>query len=110
MKFFSMDDSEVIRWMINYYCKNNHKSAGICTECNDLLNYAIKRIVNCPHGLNKPACSSCEIHCYKDTYRVKIHEVMKFSGPWIFFKKPVYGIKYIIKKKFRSQKIKKPSL
>ncbi|HNX25082.1 MAG TPA: nitrous oxide-stimulated promoter family protein [Spirochaetota bacterium] len=109
MKFLNQDEGEVIRWMITYYCTCNHKGTELCNECNDLLNYAVKRNMNCPHGVNKPVCSSCEIHCYKDAYRLKIRDVMKFSGPKIIFRKPLYGIKYLIKKKFRSGKIKKPS-
>jgi len=107
---FELNESAVIKWMINFYCIKNHKGSGLCDECSDLLNYAIKRNLNCPHGANKPVCSSCEIHCYNDIYRAKIREVMKFSGPRILYKKPLYGIKYLIKKKLIwRHKIKKPS-
>jgi hypothetical protein len=111
LKIFSLNEIDVIKWMINFYCVSNHKGEGICSECTELLNYAIKRNENCPHGLkNKPVCSVCEIHCYKDSYRERIREVMKFSGPRILFKKPVYGIKYLIRKKIISRyKTKKPS-
>jgi len=105
-----MNESDIINWMINYYCLNHHEGNGLCADCNDLLMYAVKRNENCPHGAGKPVCSSCEIHCYKKEYRKKIREVMKFSGPEIFLKKPLYGIRYLFKKKFRSGKIKKPSI
>ena len=112
MKFLRLKISEkdIVKWMIEYYCSCNHNTAGICDECSDLLNYAVKRNDNCLHGNNKPVCSVCEIHCYSATYRDRIREVMKFSGPRILYRKPLWGVMYLVKKKTGTgYKTKKPS-
>jgi len=96
---FDLNENDILEWMIKYYCTKKHNGIHICRECNELLNYAVKRHNNCPRGSDKPVCSNCEIHCYKENFRDKIIEVMKFSGPHIFLKKPLYGLKYLIKKK-----------
>lgn len=100
IRFNADDERETVKWMITYFCLKNHKEGEICSRCLQLLEYAGKRIDHCPHGAYKPVCSNCEIHCYKDIYRERIREVMKFSGPRVIFRKPVFGMKYLIKKKF----------
>jgi len=104
-----LDDKAVIHWMIDYYCKKHHKSDSICEECSAVLEYALKRIEKCPYGRTKPVCSNCSIHCYKIEMRQRIKIIMKFSGPVIIFRKPVIGIKYLLKKKmYRPEKLKNP--
>ena len=100
---FRLNEKDLIRWMISFYCKENHHSTkNICFDCEDLLKYAQERIEKCPHGENKPVCSQCEIHCYRKDKREKIKEVMRFSGPAVMRYKPLAGISYMLKKyKFR---------
>jgi predicted amidophosphoribosyltransferase len=73
-------DEKVLRAFIKVYCQKHHKSVnGLCDECKDLLDYALKRNEKCPLD-PKPKCKNCKIHCYKPEYRQKIKEIMKFSG------------------------------
>lgn len=65
--------------MIEIYCSINHKGGDLCPECDDLLAYAKKRILSCPHD-PKPKCKHCKTHCYAPAYRDKIKRVMRFSG------------------------------
>ena len=95
-------DVKTLTQLIKIFCDNKHKSLPknqwnpknktiinhesknliLCQECNDLLDYSIKQRKNCP--LNpKPLCKSCKIHCYSSDYRLKIKEVMRYSGKYL---------------------------
>ena len=99
---------EVVELMIRLYCKNKHKCKdGLCTECNELLEYVKLRRSKCPWGDKKPFCSNCKIHCYKPDMRTKIKDVMKFSGPRIVFRHPIIAVKHLIETKRQKKKLKK---
>jgi hypothetical protein len=51
----------------------------VCQSCRELLIYAEERLARCPYD-PKPKCKHCPTHCYKPAMRVRIREVMKFSG------------------------------
>jgi len=85
------------RVMIGMYCRHHH-GRSLCTDCRDLLGYVGKRIEKCPHGEAKPACSSCEIHCYKPEMRRRIQDVMRFAGPRMVWRHPVLAIRHLMKK------------
>ena len=51
----------------------------LCTDCRELLVYAIARRRACPLD-PKPACKDCPIHCYKPERRAEIRKIMRFSG------------------------------
>ena len=74
-------DKNLLEKFIGVYCRKEHHTNGktLCTECSDLRNYAFEKLDNC-HLDPKPKCKDCRVHCYKDPYRQKIKEVMKFSG------------------------------
>ena len=98
--YFKLDDKKISKWMIEFYCRKNHKCRELCTDCSSLYDYVLQRNNKCPFGTNKPVCSNCLIHCYNPQMRERIKTVMRFSGPAILFRKPVTGIKYLLKKKF----------
>ncbi|MGI6455888.1 MAG: nitrous oxide-stimulated promoter family protein [bacterium] len=72
---------KILRSFILVYCQKHHhtKNDTLCTECQDLLEYACRRVSRCPYD-PKPKCKECPTHCYKPEYRQKIKEVMRFSG------------------------------
>lgn len=79
--------------MIDIYCRGNHGSRGeICAECRELLAYAEKRLVKCPYGADKPACNDCPIHCYKPEKREQVRAVMRYSGPRMLFRHPIFAL------------------
>ena len=45
---------------------------------------------------SKSFCSNCMVHCYSPDMRVKIKEVMRYSGPRIMFYHPVMCIQHAI--------------
>lgn len=54
-------------------------SCRLCTECRELLDYAMARRRACPLD-PKPVCKDCPIHCYKAERRAEIRKIMRFSG------------------------------
>ncbi len=88
-------EKEIIRFMIALYCKKKHKQ-NMCSECQNLYEYACKRIDVCPFMETKTFCSSCKVHCYGKEQREKIREVMRFSGPRMIFYHPIMAIRHMM--------------
>lgn len=93
-------EKKTINTMINIYCskKHGHKKGELCSECGELLDYANKRLDFCKFGEEKKFCSKCPIHCYKKDMKIKIKDVMKFSGPRLLLHQPMEVIKHIFEK------------
>ena len=92
-------DVKTLIQLIGIFCDNKHKSRPknhwdpqnrtrtinesnspkLCQECSDVLDYSIKQSEKCPLD-PKPLCKRCKIHCYSSDYRLKIKEVMRYSG------------------------------
>ena len=90
------NEKQVIKLMIDIYCKKNHKCKnGLCDECQELLNYAHFRLSNCKFGENKTTCGKCKIHCYKKDMREKVKSVMRFSGPRRIIYNPIELIRHM---------------
>jgi hypothetical protein len=79
--------------MIEMFCRSRH-GRGLCGDCRALMDYVERRVAACPHGPAKPACSKCEIHCFKPAMRSRIGEVMKFSGPRLVYRHPVLAFRH----------------
>ncbi|MHB0896698.1 MAG: nitrous oxide-stimulated promoter family protein [Spirochaetales bacterium] len=65
-------EKNVVAFMINCYCKKIHHQDTLCESCNDLVNYAHKRLNVCPFGEKKTSCLKCKVHCYSKEKRVEI--------------------------------------
>ena len=89
-------EKDTVKIMIEIYCRKKHRNKSeLCDECQELLNYANKRLDFCKFGEDKSFCSKCQIHCYKKDMKLKIKQVMKFSGPWLIVYSPRQFIKHI---------------
>ena len=76
--------------MLLLYCRKHHASeAELCADFSGLEAYAFQRLDDCPWGMKKPSCRSCEIHCYQPEKREKIREVMRYAGPRLIFHEPL---------------------
>lgn len=83
--------------MIRMYCRaKHHSNNGICPDCQELIDYSNQRLLACPYGDDKPACSNCPVHCYKPIYRDKIRTVMRYAGPRMIWHHPVLAIRHLI--------------
>ena len=92
--------------MIRIYCRHHHYQ-DLCNECGAILTYAIARIEKCVYGPEKPACNKCTVHCYSPAMRVKVKEIMHFSGPKMIYEHPVMALIHFIKEKQLNQQINK---
>lgn len=88
-------EKSMIFIMIDVYCKGKHQSKTLCLECENLHQYALKRLTFCKFGNEKTSCRKCPIHCYKKDMRIQIKNVMKYSGPRLIFYHPVEMIKHL---------------
>ncbi len=103
---------QIIEQMIHLYCRGKHgQKKELCEECEELFQYAKARIEKCPFMKEKTFCSNCRVHCYKSDMRVKIKEVMRYSGPRMMLVKPhlvllhaYHSIKYKRKQKREEHK------
>lgn len=91
-------EKRTIELMINIYCRKKHKTekGELCEQCRELLEYANKRLTYCKFGDNKSTCSRCPIHCYKKDMKIKVKEVMRFSGPRLIIYSPMEFIKHLL--------------
>lgn len=91
------NEKRIIKLMIEIYCKKKHGyKYELCDECQELLDYAHKRLTYCKFGDEKSTCAKCPIHCYKKDMKMKIKGVMKFSGPRLLIYKPIEVIKHCL--------------
>ena len=90
-------EKKTVAAMIKLYCRNNHGSKeGLCAECEELLNYAHKRLGSCKFGEDKPTCAKCTVHCYKPDMRERIVRVMRYSGPKMIYTHPVIALRHLL--------------
>ncbi len=94
--------------MVKMYCDHNHgKNRSLCDDCRELTEFASERIDKCIFQEDKPVCSECQVHCYRQDMRDKIKTVMRFSGPRMSFRHPILGIRHLIdKRRFKHIDIK----
>jgi len=83
--------------MLRLYCKNHHHWEGeLCSECQELSDYAMNRLTHCKRGESKPACGKCTVHCYKPEMRQRIIEIMRYSGPKMLFAHPILALRHLM--------------
>ncbi len=95
---------DTVRVMIQMYCDGHHPNTAaihhrkgeLCPECEGLWNYARKRVLMCPFGDARPACSKCPKHCYAPKMRNQIKVVMKYSGPRMALRHPIMAVLHLI--------------
>ena len=81
--------------MIKIYCRDHHGATTIlCTECQELLDYAGVRLERCQFGAEKPTCASCPVHCYQRTRREQVKAVMRYAGPRMVWKHPLLSLRH----------------
>lgn len=91
-------EKEIVKEMIDRYCRKIHHQNELCKECQVLKNYALTRLSHCRFGEEKTACSNCKVHCYKPIYREKMKVVMRTVGPLMLFYHPIYSVKHLLNK------------
>lgn len=90
-------EKKVISQMISLYCMKKHNGEELCSECQALKAYALKRLENCRYGESKPFCNRCSTPCYAKEQKERIKKVMRFSGPRMLFYHPITTVKHLFK-------------
>ncbi len=91
-------EKQIIEQMIRLYCKKKEGHPTLCPECEEILQYALKRLDNCPFGEEKSSCKHCPVHCYKPQMKSKIRLIMRYMGPRMIWQAPLCTLKHLFKK------------
>ena len=96
-----------IKAMMGIYCRAHHSGSAnaLCSDCFALLEYAGKRLDNCPFAQEKPACNHCTVHCYGRNPRERVREVMRYAGPRMMFHHPVLAFRHLLDKRKPAPKL-----
>ncbi len=89
-------EQKTVAKMIQIYCRHREGNRELCADCTALLEYARKRLANCPFSENKSSCRKCSVHCYRPDMKERIKGVMRYSGPRMIFHHPIAAIRHII--------------
>ena len=90
-------EERTIEAMIRIYCRGMHNTRKtLCNDCNDLADYARRRLDKCPFQEGKTSCGNCRVHCYKPDMKEKIRDVMRYSGPRMLYRHPMFAFYHTI--------------
>lgn len=91
-------EEETVTVMIHRYCRDKHAQAenSLCPDCQELLDYARKRLQYCPFQEGKTTCGKCKVHCYKPDMRTRIKEVMRYVGPRLILTNPLMSLQHVL--------------
>jgi len=90
-------ERRTIEVMFGIYCRGHHDTSGqLCSECQELQDYALWRLEKCPFQENKTTCANCAVHCYKPEPRQTIKEVMAYAGPRMIWRHPYLAVMHIL--------------
>jgi hypothetical protein len=97
-------ETKTVNKMIIIYCRDTHgpDNRELCSECKSLQKYAAERIEKCIFGDDKPVCSKCPVHCYRQEMREAIKEIMRYSGPKMLTRSPLLSIRHLYRQIFKS--------
>lgn len=94
--------------MMRIYCNDHHHTTeAICNDCQSLLDYAHRRLDNCPFEEHKPACNHCTVHCYSSNRKFQVKQVMRYAGPRMIYKHPLLALQHLLDTFGEAPEIKK---
>jgi predicted amidophosphoribosyltransferase len=90
-------EKKTINKMVHVYCKSKHGSENneLCEDCTEFLEYARKRLDNCPFQEEKSTCGKCLVHCYQPVMKEKAKTIMRYSGPRLIYKSPILALHHV---------------
>lgn len=89
-------EKKTVDKMIHLYCHAKHGTCySLCEACNELNEYAQKRLSKCVYADEKPTCKKCPVHCYTPSMKTRIKEVMHYAGPRMLFKSPFLAVIHV---------------
>ncbi|MEW8505461.1 MAG: nitrous oxide-stimulated promoter family protein [Candidatus Thiodiazotropha sp.] len=101
-------EKQTITAMMAIYCEDHHHKVGeLCEVCEQLLDYAHRRLDTCPFQDNKPACNHCTVHCYSKDMRERVQDVMRYAGPKMPLRHPILSVFHLLDKMREAPKLSK---
>lgn len=101
-------ERKTIQVMIQIYCRDHHKSVStLCQECQQLMDYATRRLAHCPFQADKPTCGNCTIHCYRKDMREQVKKVMGYAGPRMIYRHPILALRHLLDSRRPAPDLKK---
>jgi len=93
-------EQDTFRCMARIYCAHHHGlvDGHLCNDCEQLMQYAERRLEKCPYGTDKPTCANCPIHCYKPAQREQARSIMRFAGPRMTWRHPLRALGHLFDK------------
>jgi hypothetical protein len=80
------DRKSYIDHAVRFYCTKKH-GGDLCSECKELLDYAMDRIDSCPNNLSGIRCKGCPTRCYSSKMSERMKDVLSFTAPHMFFQR-----------------------
>ena len=90
-------EPRTIEAMLHVYCRGRHgTTGGPCPECEELLDYASRRLDRCPYQEGKTTCAKCSIHCYAPVMRERVRAVMRYAGRRMLHRHPILAFYHLV--------------
>jgi predicted amidophosphoribosyltransferase len=90
-------EDKTVEAMIALYGRAQHGGENqLCSECQELLDYARMRLGTCPYQEGKTTCAKCPVHCYQPAMRERIRAVMRYAGPRMLYRHPLLAVLHLI--------------
>lgn len=103
-------ERRTVEAMIRMYCRPHHGAARegrpgvrLCPNCAALLDYADRRVADCPFGTDKPTCARCAVHCFRTSEREEIRAVMRYAGPRMTMRHPYLAMRHLLDRRHGPQ-------
>lgn len=94
------EEKQTIEQMIRLYCLRKEKNKYLCTNCQELLEYAHTRLNRCRFGDKKTTCKKCLVHCYHPERKKEMQRIMRYVGPRMLFYHPLAAIRHLYRELF----------
>ena len=91
------EEKRGIEVMVRFYCRHHHGGSQLCSDCQQLLTYAHRRLDRCRFGEQKSTCRLCPVHCYSPRMAEQMRVVMRWAGPRMMLHHPVMAIKHLLR-------------
>jgi predicted amidophosphoribosyltransferase len=72
-------DQKLTKMILEYHFEKFEYEFYLCDECQELLNYSLDRLKECPHEI-KPRCRTCPTPCYEKPQWKRVAKLMRYSG------------------------------
>lgn len=89
-------EKRMVLLMICIYSRHHLDQRFPHRAMRELAWYCFQRLDRCRYGEQKGPCKRCKTHCYRPDRRAQIRQVMRWSGPRVFFLAPREAIRHAL--------------